>query len=307
FCSPNNALAFALNLPDDGSTDLYFSLSAWSNISWAAVGMGNDQMFNALIFMIYTDASGNNITLSPRLSYSYVEPSYSSDINVTLLPGTGISGGRMLANAVCHGCRSWNGGWISPGNTNAPFIFGRGPLQSFRSNSVTASVIIHAAYGSFTMDLTQAVGPARVPDLPTTNSSGTILDSYSTDKYVMGAVHAYLNFVSMLVIMPCGMAMMHIAKKHVWHSVCETMAAGVALFGFLSGMHCAALYNRTRRYATAHQILGILIMVGVLVEFGLGFKLSRYYVKRLPTRRFTTTHVWLGRLVVVSAVINGFL
>lgn len=35
FCSPNNALAFALNLPDDGSTDLYFSLSAWSNISWA--------------------------------------------------------------------------------------------------------------------------------------------------------------------------------------------------------------------------------------------------------------------------------
>lgn len=35
FCSPNNALAFALNLPDDGSNDLYFSLSAWSNISWA--------------------------------------------------------------------------------------------------------------------------------------------------------------------------------------------------------------------------------------------------------------------------------
>lgn len=48
-------------------------------------------------------------------------------------------------------------------------------------------------------------------------------------------------------------------------------------------------------------------MVGVLVEFGLGFKLFRYYVKRLPTRHFTPTHVWLGRLLVVSAVINGFL
>ena len=35
FTSPNNNLAFALNLPDDGSNDLYFSLSAWSNISWA--------------------------------------------------------------------------------------------------------------------------------------------------------------------------------------------------------------------------------------------------------------------------------
>ena len=189
-------------------------------------------------------ASENLVTLSPRLSYSHVEPSYSTDIDLTLLPGTSVADGRMLANAVCHNCRSWHGGSISPDDTNAPFIFACGPFQNFRSNSVTASVMIHAAYGSFTMDLTQAVGPGRVPNLTTYDSSGTTLESYSTDNYVMGATHGCLTFLSILVLMPYGMALMHMAKKHIWHGVCQTLAAGLALFGLLTGIYCAALYNR---------------------------------------------------------------
>jgi hypothetical protein len=206
--------------------------------------MGSDQMFNALVFMVYADAAGNNVTLSPRLSYNHVEPSYSADIDVALLPGTGVSDDRMLANAVCHNCRSWDGGSIDPDNTHAPFIFAGGPLQVFRSDSVTASVMIHAAYGSFYMNLTQAVGPALVPNMVTANSFTATLENYSTGTYFMGAIHGCIMFASMLVIMPAGMMLMRVAKKPVWHTVCQTVAAGVAFFGLFTGIYCSALYNR---------------------------------------------------------------
>jgi hypothetical protein len=64
--------------------------------------MGNNQMLNTLVFMMYRDSSGGNITRSPRLSPELAEPVYSSDIELSLLSGTGVSDGRMLANAICH-------------------------------------------------------------------------------------------------------------------------------------------------------------------------------------------------------------
>lgn len=58
-------------------------------------------MQNSNIFIIYPDASGSNVTLSPRLGVDEREPLYNSKAQVSLLEGSGISDGKMIANIRC--------------------------------------------------------------------------------------------------------------------------------------------------------------------------------------------------------------
>ena len=53
------------------------------------------------MFMAYSDSTGKNVTLSPRLSYGHVEPSYTKNITVEVLAGTKIENGNYTVNAMC--------------------------------------------------------------------------------------------------------------------------------------------------------------------------------------------------------------
>jgi hypothetical protein len=125
--------------------------------------MGSNNMANSLIFMAYSDSTGKNITLSPRLVYDHVEPSYTSNISVQVLPGSGIANDIMTVNAMCTNCRSWEGGSIDPTNTAAEFIFAVGPDGDLKSSEGSANIKRHTEYGNFVMDLTKALGVAGVP------------------------------------------------------------------------------------------------------------------------------------------------
>ena len=59
-------------------------------------------MAGSNIFVIYTSADGNNVTLSPRAGTGHVEPQHSSGPQVTLLGGSGVSNGMMTANIKCN-------------------------------------------------------------------------------------------------------------------------------------------------------------------------------------------------------------
>lgn len=51
--------------------------------------------------MIYANAAGTNVTLSPRTGTGEKAPDTSSMATVTLLDGSGISSGNMTANVKC--------------------------------------------------------------------------------------------------------------------------------------------------------------------------------------------------------------
>ena len=58
-------------------------------------------MAGANIFVIYPNQNGDNVTLSPRSGAGHFEPDFNSGAQVTLLGGSGISSGVMLANIKC--------------------------------------------------------------------------------------------------------------------------------------------------------------------------------------------------------------
>lgn len=59
-------------------------------------------MAGSNMFVIYSNAAGNNVTLSPRLGKGHVQPKFDSTAQVFLLEGSGIENGVMTANIRCE-------------------------------------------------------------------------------------------------------------------------------------------------------------------------------------------------------------
>jgi hypothetical protein len=210
--------------------------------------MGNDQMKDTLMFIIYADSTGKNVTVSPRLSYSNTEPSYTTNITYTVGPGSGTSNGSMKASVLCHNCRSWKGGSIDPADTAARFLFASGPGGGLNSNSQSADLQRHSSYGTFTMDLTKAVGEGQFPSAVTADTSGTVQDRDVTDHDFYGALHAALMIIAFAVLMPIGLLILRVMNNVKWHALNQTLSAAVALIGVFVGIYSGTMYNRVCRF-----------------------------------------------------------
>lgn len=108
-CSTDGNLCFSLNIPDttasSGSGDVYMQITAPTTYTWVALGQGTE-MKGAQMFVLYTDASGTNVTLSPRLGVGEVMPQYNSAAEISILDGSGVSNGVMTVN---FRCKFWYG------------------------------------------------------------------------------------------------------------------------------------------------------------------------------------------------------
>ena len=200
------------------------------------------------MFIMYADSTATNVTVSPRLSYDNTEPSYTSNVTYTVGPGSGISNGTMTATVLCHNCRSWKGGSIDPTNTAANFLFASGPRESLKSNSVTANLQRHSSYGTFTMDLTRAVGAGQLPSIVTADTAGTIQDTDTSDNDFLPALHGALTIIAFVGLMPIGLLILRIMNSVKWHALNQSLSAAVALIGVFVGVYCGTLYNRVCHY-----------------------------------------------------------
>jgi len=65
--------------------------------------------------------------------------------------------------------------------------------------------------------------------------------------------------------------------------------------------------SQFKSFNTAHEVLGIIVVLAVIVQFLLGYMHHRIYKKTQTTTKMAPIHVWLGRVVIVAAVVDGFL
>ncbi|KAI9641843.1 hypothetical protein NHQ30_009710 [Ciborinia camelliae] len=275
---------------------------------YQAVGMGSNQMKNSLMFMMYADSTGNNITLSPRIASGENEPSHAKDIVVESLAGTGIANGTFTWNGRCLNCTSWKGGSLgSTKNTKASFIWANGPSGTLKSDSLHADIKRHDSYGTFSMDLSRAIGTAGVPSIPTSNSEGTTQISEKADNNFSSAAHAVLMVLVFVGLLPFGIVILRFLNSPKWHAVNQTISLGIALIGVVLGAKLGTLYNRTKDFKSGHQVFGLIIVMSMIGQFILGFLHHRMYKKTSKTTKFAPIHVWLGRIVTPAGIINGFI
>ena len=206
--------------------------------------MGNNKMDDTLMFMVYADSTGQNVTVSPRLSYGHTEPSYTNNVTITVQPGSGIANGNMTVHAICTRCRSWKGGSIDPTSRAQKFIFATGPDGSIDSNSGSANIKRHASYGAFTMDLTKAVGAAGIPIIAMSDTAGTVQTQDQTDHDFSAPLHAVAMIGAFVGLMPAGVLILRVFKSPRLHGWNQTVSAGVAILGAMLGIYAGTMYNR---------------------------------------------------------------
>lgn len=205
--------------------------------------MGSDKMDDTLMFMLYTDATGTGVTLSPRLSTGNVEPSY-TNITVKTLAGTGIFNNNYNVNFMCRKCRTWSRGSIDPTSTAQKFIFATGPKGALNSNDTNAAIKRHAIYGTFTMDMTKAVGVSAVPVSQYADTAGSAQGMIKGDKDLLPPFHGCLMIITFVGLLPLGVMILRILNSAKWHGINQVASMGAAVVGVGLGLYTGTMYNR---------------------------------------------------------------
>jgi cytochrome b561 len=65
--------------------------------------------------------------------------------------------------------------------------------------------------------------------------------------------------------------------------------------------------EQSKKFNSAHQVIGILIFIFVLGQFVLGFMHHRIYKKTQQPTKIAPVHVWMGRVIIPLGVVNAFL
>jgi hypothetical protein len=161
FC-PTDGVCYNIGVPPSsvasGSGNLYFQIRYPTSYQWVALGTGGS-MSGANIFVTYQDGSGN-VTLSPRRGTGHIMPrvdTSATGAKLTLLEGSGVSDGTVVANVLCTNCNSWSGGGsMSLSSTSANWIGAWRQGSALNSASVSANLIQHDGQVAFQLDLSQA-------------------------------------------------------------------------------------------------------------------------------------------------------
>jgi hypothetical protein len=307
---------FALTA-DKSSGDLYFHMESPIGQAWMGVGIG-DQMKGALIFVVYPSSNGESVTISPRIADGHSEPSYQSDITVQQISGqgplantaTGTRGElKMTANGVCKSCLTWaNGGSIDLLDKTQPFIFAVGPtFPPITSDSLSEGISRHEFYGQFTMDMTAATvsSGGSVPVGPYTQKDASVATNTHYDNDPAPHIHGLVMSIVFIILLPLGSLLLRVWRKVKGHIIAQCIALVLFCMAFAGGCVVSMEYNKSKNFNSAHQVIGIIILIALFTQLGLGITHHRIYKKEQRKTIMGKIHLFLGPAIIFFGIVNG--
>ncbi|CAI6341124.1 unnamed protein product [Periconia digitata] len=280
FYLPKTETQFSFNLANN-SNDVFIYLTSPA-YSWVGVGFG-ESMKNALMLIVYPNSNGNNVTVSPRVSTDNTEPTFSSDVKLDILPGTGITDEMFVLKARCRSCRVWPNGFLDADSTTQPMVYAFGPAKNLNSDRPDAPLKRHYTYGKFTMNMREAVGTPGVP-APSTRSSGVSSESpLVKDHDRKTLAHAIIGCLAIFVLWPINIILagfLRNIKIHIGFSI------GIMVFIIVSyalGIAASGQYNRSKAFNSPHQIFAFLAILPILL------------LSLLPMKPLSTLKQWIPR------------
>ena len=204
-------------------------------------------MKGSQMFIIYANAAGTNVTLSPRLSRGHNEPSAEIDAKISLLEGSGIANGNMTANIFCQKCNSWNGGSMNLSGPGQSWIWASKQGNPIRSDSTSAHIQQHddGAYADFALnlDLLSSSSSSSNPFLDPKNQQA--IDAGDSSAGYDGAaipIHGVIMCLAFIIGFPLGAFLIRLASFRglVWiHAAVQSLSYLGAIIGLGLGVYIA--------------------------------------------------------------------
>ena len=228
-----------------GESDIFIQIQGPASMSWVALGQGGS-MKGSQMFIIYSNALGTNITLSPRLSNGYNQPSAEAQSNISLLAGSSIVNGNMIANILCQKCNSWNGGSMDLSGPNQPWIWAYKNGNPIRSNSISVHIQKHddGAYASFALNMnTLSPSNSSNPFLDPINTQATnTSDSSAGYNGIAIPIHCVIMCLAFVVGFPLGAFLIRLMSFRglVWiHAAIQILSYLATIIGLGLGVYIA--------------------------------------------------------------------
>ncbi|KAK3701429.1 hypothetical protein LTR37_015527 [Vermiconidia calcicola] len=273
-------------------------------------------MAGSNIFVIYSDGRGN-VTLSARRGEGHFEPEHDSSANVTLLEGSGISNGRMVANVLCRNCERWQGGSADFTSEQGTWIHASRPGRSLRTMDLDANLEQHEDNGAFVWDYSAAKGGANVnpfvsgveesvvstppPDMA--DGDAEIVANTEVVSDALLTAHGTLAAITFLVLLPVGAMILRVPGINIWihagfqifNHCCFVAAAGLGIY----------MATQERLLNHHHPLIGMVLLGVLFFQPVFGYLHHRSY-KSIERRTIVSyIHIWVGRLVILLGMING--
>ncbi|KAK8144545.1 hypothetical protein G3M48_005662 [Beauveria asiatica] len=311
FVSPDKDLGFAFTIGDEDVNDYFVTMRLKTTRSWGAIGLGSHDMAGALYFVMYLNEKGDNVTFSPRLAYGNYEPFFYDSMRWEYLPGTHVQDGYATLSFRCIECQNWPGadsgkGYLDLNSNSQKSIWALGPRQKMHSDDQKAALRFHESHGVFSIDMARTKGAADTPVLTDKSvDEGITQVEHATKLFdVKSSMHAALMTLAILVLFPLGIVLLRVGRWASWHGVNQAVALIIVLAGFGMGIATSAHYNRSKKFNSAHQIIGFLVVAFLLGQFTLGVMHHLEYRQTRAPTKYGKIHVWLGNGVLLLAVFN---
>lgn len=310
-----NAITYSVNIPEStasaGTGPIFIQMKSTHEVQWFAWGQGS-RMQGANIFVVYSSANGQNVTVSPRLGVEHVEPKFNPQAQLSLLDGSGIRNGVMTANIRCDSCINWPGGHEDLSSSSSPWIWAVKHGTPLNSDSLSQTITIHDSSGVAAFDLQQATGGASDNPFATTSHStvstaGHSLSSINSRSITkLRTAHATLMIVVFVILFPLFALIMHVfpsSKIVDIHASLQLLTLALAIAGLGIGISMAKTLHLTGGY---HPIIGI-VAVSCLILFqpATGVLQHRHYHKTGGKGVFAYLHRWAGRTLIVLGIVNA--
>ncbi|SMR62701.1 unnamed protein product [Zymoseptoria tritici ST99CH_3D1] len=307
---PETDVCFSLNVPASSKTnlerraepgDIFFQLSAPTSYSWVALGQGTT-MSNANIFVMYSSADGKNVTLSPRTATGHVMPTHDTAASISLLEGSGIANGKMIANVRCSNCKNTMA--LSGGDSDWIYAHLKGP--SIASDDLETPVSQHDDHGAFKWDLSKATGGSSPNPFLAAGSSTTSSSSSSSQPSLrLVQAHGAMASLAFVGIFPIGAILVRLANlSHLaWvHGAIQLL--GYAIFIAAAGIGIS-LAKQGSYLSKPHAGIGLFLLAVLFFMPIVGALQHRLYKKVHKRTVWSYGHIFTGRVAVVLGMING--
>jgi H+/Cl- antiporter ClcA len=157
------------------------------------------------------------------------------------------------------------------------------------------------------MDMLRATGGSGSPPTSYAAAAGSAeVGNPSTDSNWASIIHAVATTAAFVLLMPAGIIFLRVLPENVrWHWINQSLALGLAVVGGGIGIYLSSMFNKSKSYNSSHQILGLLAIGFMFVQWILGFWHHHLYRKTQQTSRYGPIHRWFGRGVMVLAIVTG--
>ncbi|KAF1358559.1 integral membrane protein, partial [Lizonia empirigonia] len=307
-------ICYKLNIPEataqNGSGNIFLSLSGPTTYSWIALGIGSS-MTNSDMFIMYTDGNGN-VTLSPRHSKGQREPQYDGSLDVELLSGSGVENNTMTANFRCGNCT--RSGTVNFGAQDGQWIHGRRTGDAIDDTDFGASIMVHDEQGGFTWSYSSAVGGASTN--PFTASDVVVSDTTSgsggssslTMRSNILLVHGILGSLAFLVFFPVGAIVMRLGGFNnvlMIHIAIQIFSWLLFITSFGLGLYYGVTGDYSDYMTESHPIIGLVLVALMVFQPLAGWFHHRQFLRTGQRSAISHGHIWVGRIAIILGMING--